>query len=233
MQQFYMSALTKEEQEVYFDTIESKHISKVLRKKVGDPITIVNGHGYRFEASLRSVHDKRCIAVVHQCVKIASDPYHLHLLIAPPKRNDRMEWFVEKATEIGVHAITPIICQRSERKVIKHERLNKIAIAAMKQSMGAYLPAIHPAIDFMSSLTKLDGKTFIAHCEHQPKVTLDREMVAHKSISILIGPEGDFSTAEIQAATAAGVTPLSLGKKRLRTETAGIVACQLVSQLYL
>ena len=233
MQQFYMSALTKEEQEVYFDTIESKHISKVLRKKVGDPITIVNGHGYRFEASLRSVHDKRCIAVVHQCVKIASDPYHLHLLIAPPKRNDRMEWFVEKATEIGVHAITPIICQRSERKVIKHERLNKIAIAAMKQSMGAYLPAIHPAIDFMNSLTKLDGKTFIAHCEHQPKVTLDREMVAHKSISILIGPEGDFSTAEIQAATAAGVTPLSLGKKRLRTETAGIVACQLVSQLYL
>lgn len=233
MQQFYISALTKDEQEVYFDKIESKHLSKVLRKKVGDPITIVNGHGYRFEASLRSVHDKRCIAVVHQCEKIASDPYHLHVLIAPPKRIDRMEWFVEKATEIGVHAITPIFCQRSERKVIKHERLNKIAIAAMKQSMGAYLPAINPAIDFMNSLTKLDGKSFIAHCQNQSKVTLDHQMVTPKSISVLIGPEGDFSEEEIQAATDAGATALSLGKKRLRTETAGIVACQLVSQLYL
>jgi len=152
MQQFYIPTLTKEVKEIHFDKIESKHLSKVLRKKIGDGITIVNGVGYKFEAKLTSVHDKQCTAVVDQCEKIATDPYHLHLFIAPTKSNDRMDWFVEKATEIGIHAITPIICQRSDRKVVKQERLQKIAIAAMKQSLGTYLPIIYPACDFSTSL---------------------------------------------------------------------------------
>ena len=233
MQQFYIPTLTKEDKEIHFDKIESKHLSKVVRKQIGDTITIVNGVGYRFEATLTSVHDKQCTAVVNQCEKIASDPYHLHIFIAPTKSNDRMEWFVEKATEIGVHAITPIICQRSERKVVKQERLQKIAIAAMKQSLGAYLPVIHPSCDFLTTLKQLEGKAFIAHCQDTKKMTLDSQVLTHQSISIFIGPEGDFSAEEIKAAADANVTPITLGTKRLRTETAGIIACHSVSQLYM
>ena len=233
MQQFYIPTLTKEDKEIHFDKIESKHLHKVLRKKIGDVITIVNGVGYRYEATLTSVHDKQCIAVVNQCKKVSSNPYHLHLFIAPTKSNDRMEWFVEKATEIGVHAITPIICQRSERKLIKQERLQKIAIAAMKQSLGAYLPVIHTTCDFFNALKKLEGKAFIAHCQDTDKMTLDSQVLAHKSISIFIGPEGDFSSEEIKAAANANVTAITLGTKRLRTETAGIIACHSVSQLYM
>ena len=233
MQQFYIPTLTKEDKEIHFDKIESKHLSKVLRKKIGDGITIVNGVGYRFEGTLTSVHDKQCTAVVNQCKKITSDPYHLHLYIAPTKSNDRMEWFVEKATEIGVHAITPIICQRSERRVVKQERLHKIAIAAMKQSLGAYLPMIHPFCDFFTALKQLEGKAFIAHCEDTEKVILDSQVLAHKSISIFIGPEGDFSTEEIKAAADENVTAITFGTKRMRTETAGIIACHSVSQLYM
>ena len=144
-----------------------------------------------------------------------------------------MEWFVEKATEIGVHAITPIICQRSERKVVKRERLHKIAIAAMKQSLGAYLPMIHPFCDFFTALKQLEGKAFIAHCEDTEKVILDSQVLAHKSISIFIGPEGDFSTEEIKAAADENVTAITFGTKRMRTETAGIIACHSVSQLYM
>ena len=233
MQQFYIPTLTKEDKEIHFDKIESKHLYKVLRKKIGDEIRIVNGVGYRFEATLTSVHDKQCIAVVNQCKKVSSNPYHLHLFIAPTKSNDRMEWFVEKATEIGVHAITPIICQRSERKLIKQERLQKIAIAAMKQSLGAYLPVINTTCDFFNALKQLEGKAFIAHCQDTDKITLDSQVLAHKSISIFIGPEGDFSSEEIKAAANANVTAITLGTKRLRTETAGIIACHSVSQLYM
>ena len=160
MEQFYIPTLTKEDKENYFDKIESKHLHKVLRKKIGDGITIVNGVGYRFEGTLTSVHDKQCTAVVNQCEKIPSDSYQLHLYIAPTKSNDRMDWFVEKATEIGVHAITPIICQRSERKVVKQERLHKIAIAAMKQSLGAYLPVIHPSLRLFHCIEAIGGQSF-------------------------------------------------------------------------
>ena len=111
-----------------------------------------------------------------------------------------MDWFVEKATEIGVHSITPIICQRSDRKVIKQERLQKISIAAMKQSLGAYLPIIHPACDFINSLNKIKGTACIAHCQDTNKVVIDRLSIKDKSISIFIGPEGDFTPEEIKAA---------------------------------
>ena len=149
MQQFYLSSLSKNDSEIHFDKNESKHLSKVLRKKVGDPITITNGVGYRFYGNLSSCGSQSMYSY-HKSMReeISPDPYQLHVFIAPTKSNDRMDWFVEKATEIGVHAITPIICQRSDRKVIKQERLQKIAIAAMKQSLGTYLPIIHPACDF-------------------------------------------------------------------------------------
>lgn len=232
MQQFYLSSLSKNDTEIHFDKNESKHLSKVLRKQVGDLITITNGVGHRFSATLSHVDHKRCMATINQCMEIIPDPYELHVFIAPTKSNDRMDWFVEKATEIGVHEITPIICQRSDRKVVKQERLQKIAIAAMKQSLGAYLPIINPACDFTTSLKKTKGTACIAHCQDTHKVAIDRLSFKEKSVSIFIGPEGDFTAEEIQAAIDANLTPVTLGKKRLRTETAGIIACHSISLLY-
>lgn len=232
MQQFYLSSLSKNDTEIHFDKNESKHLFKVLRKKVGDSIAITNGAGYRFMATLTSVDHKTCTATIVHCEEISPDPYQLHMYIAPTKNNDRMDWFVEKATEIGVHAITPIICQRSDRKVVKQERLQKIAIAAMKQSLGAYLPIIHPACDFIKSLNEVKGIACIAHCQDTNKVAIDRLSFKEESISIFIGPEGDFTPEEIQAAVDANVTAITLGEKRLRTETAGIIACHSISLLY-
>ena len=232
MQQFYFSSLSKNNTEIHFNQNESKHISRVLRKKVGDPIEIANGVGHRFSATLSHVDHKSCTAIINQCIKIIPDPYQLHVFIAPTKSHDRMDWFVEKATEIGVHAITPIICQRSDRKVIKQERLQKIAVAAMKQSLGAYLPIIYSACDFRKSLNKAKGTACIAHCQNSKKVAIDSISFKQKSISIFIGPEGDFTSEEIQAAADADVTAVTLGEKRLRTETAGIIACHSISLLY-
>ena len=232
MQQFYLSTISKNDTEIHFDKNESKHLSRILRKKAGDPITITNGAGYRFSATLSHVDHKTCKAIINQCKEISPDPYQLHIFIAPTKSNGRMDWFVEKATEIGVHTITPIICQRSYRKVIKQDRLKKIAVSAMKQSLGAYLPVIHPACDFSTSLYKVKGTACIAHCQETSKVALDKLSFKEKSISIFIGPEGDFTPEEIQAATDANVTAVTLGEKRLRTETAGIIACHRISLLY-
>ena len=232
MQQFYLSTLSKDDREIHFDKNESKHLSKVLRKKVGDSITITNGVGYRFSATLSHVNHKLCTAIINQCVEISPDPYQLHVFIAPTKSNDRMHWFVEKATEIGVHEITPIICQRNDRKVIKQERLTKIAIAAMKQSLGTYLPIIHPPCDFIKSLEKVKGTACIAHCQDTNKILMDRLSIKDKYISIFIGPEGDFTPEEIQAAAESNVTAVTLGEKRFRTETAGIIACHSISLLY-
>tara|TARA_B100000925_G_scaffold289838_1_gene273653 strand:+ start:759 stop:1460 length:702 start_codon:yes stop_codon:yes gene_type:complete len=232
MQQFYLSSLTKNDTEIHFDKTESKHLSRALRKKVGDTIAITNGLGCRFTARLTSVDHKTCKAAIVRCEEIKADSYHLHIFIAPTKSNDRMDWFVEKATEIGVHAITPIICQRSDRKVVKQERLQKIAIAAMKQSLRTYLPIIHPACDFSTSLNEVKGKSYIAHCQNTKKVAIEGLGFKDKHISIFIGPEGDFTHEEIQAAADANVNALTLGEKRFRTETAGIIACHSISLLY-
>ena len=233
MQQFYISYLSEEDTEIHFDKSESKHLSKVLRKKVGDSIIITNGIGYRFTATLIKVNHKACIATINQCIEISPDPYYLHVFIAPTKSNDRMDWFVEKSTEIGIHAITPIICQRSERKMVKQERLQKIAIAAMKQSMGAYLPIIHYACDFTKSLNNVKGTACIALCQDNNKVSIDSLSFKDKYVSIFIGPEGDFTPEEIKAAVDANLTPVTLGEKRLRTETAGIIACHNISLLFM
>jgi 16S rRNA (uracil1498-N3)-methyltransferase len=232
MQQFYIPSLCATSTDVFFDRDESRHLAKVLRKNIGDIVSITNGLGYRFTAELTQVDSKTCVAVIVRCEKIASDPYHLHIFIAPTKNKDRIEWFVEKATEIGVHAITPIICQRSERKTLNTDRLRKVSIAAMKQSMGAHATVIHPISDFTSALDRFDGVAYIAHCEDSPKKKINHDMVSKKSISIFIGPEGDFTALEIQTALDANVMAISLGKKRLRTETAGISACHSIALLF-
>jgi 16S rRNA (uracil1498-N3)-methyltransferase len=227
---FYQPNINETSQDVSFDKIESRHISKVLRKVEGDIISLTNGKGFFFEAKLTNTNPKKCNAVIVNAKKQAPLPYHLHLAVAPTKLNDRYEWFLEKATEIGVTEITPIICDHSERKVINQERYNKIIQSAMKQSLKSYLPTLNEAVSFKNFLAREHSEEIrcIAHCEDTDKKTLKSVIKHEKSTLILIGPEGDFSINEIESALSLQITPISLGNSRLRTETAAILACHSV-----
>ncbi|WP_026449912.1 16S rRNA (uracil(1498)-N(3))-methyltransferase [Aequorivita capsosiphonis] len=218
--------------EVTFDKEESRHIIKVLRMKEGDSFKITNGNGAFFDAEILSANPKACVVKIISEQKQEPLPYQLHLVVAPTKLNDRYEWFLEKATEIGVSEITPIICDHSERKVIKPERYEKIIQSAMKQSLKAFLPILNEAIsfkDFINSENQFEDLKFIAHCEATDRKSLKSVLLPHKKVTILIGPEGDFSTDEIELAKKAGFVPVTLGESRLRTETAAIVACHSVA----
>lgn len=228
MQVFYNPTLSEAASEVSFNKEESRHIVKVLRMKEGDSFIITNGKGLFFEAEILSTTPKFCLAKILSEEKQSPMVYHLHMVVAPTKLNDRYEWFLEKATEIGVSEITPIICDRSERKTIKPERFEKIIQSAMKQSQKAYLPKLNKSIsfrDFIHSNPVNEGINCIAHCEKTEKKSLRSVLIPKENTTILIGPEGDFSPQEIDLATEAGYIPVSLGKNRLRTETAAIVAC--------
>lgn len=225
MQLFYNSELDTSLKTFNFSKDESRHIVKVLRKSTGDLLMITNGKGWIFEAEVIIPNHNKCVVSILKSTFETPRPYTIHLAVAPTKMNDRYEWFIEKATEIGVDIITPIICQNSERKIIKTERFEKILQSAMKQSLHCYLPSLAPAIRF-SEFIKMpqEGATFIAHCEDGEKLKFKDQIEAKKSITILIGPEGDFSPNEIELALKHQYIPVSLGASRLRTETAGIVA---------
>ena len=231
MQLFYNNLLDKNSKEILFDKIESKHIVRVLRKKENDILDITNGNGSLFKAKITLANDKRCVAEIIQVKeKDKLWDYYLHIAIAPTKNNDRLEWFLEKATEIGIDEITPIICQNSERKIVKQERLEKIIQSAMKQSLKFTLPKLNEPIKFNDFINQdFKGKTCIAHCEDDEKTLLKTIVNTKEKITILIGPEGDFSTQEIKKALSKNITPISLGESRLRTETAGLVAVQTVA----
>jgi len=232
MQLFYNPDISETSKEIIFDKEESKHIFKVLRKQEGDFLNLTNGKGLFFEVELSLTSPKHCFATVVSCKKQSPLPYYLHLAVAPTKLNDRYEWFLEKATEIGVSEITPIICAHSERKVVKLERFEKKILSAMKQSLKVYLPKINPAItlkDFLKNQSSDTSKKLIAHCEESEKQSFKNVLTTKEPFTILIGPEGDFSPDEINLAQEFGFKPVSLGKSRLRTETAAIVACHSVA----
>ncbi len=230
MQLFYNPRLDNSTSQFTFSGEESKHIIKVLRKKEGDILHITNGKGYLFESKILLADGKRCKAEIISATKKHKKKHWLHMVVAPTKMNDRFEWFLEKATEIGVNEITPLICERSERKVVKMERMEKVIQSAMKQSLQTYLPKLNGAISFKEYIDQpKKGLLFIAHCEEDEKLELKRRVAADKDISVLIGPEGDFSRSEIEMAYEKGFLPVSLGKNRLRTETAAIVACTTVA----
>ncbi|MBT2163235.1 16S rRNA (uracil(1498)-N(3))-methyltransferase [Zobellia barbeyronii] len=232
MQLFYNPDLDKSISQFTFSQEESRHIVKVLRKKEGDILHITNGKGYIFESEILLADQKRCKAQIVSTAKKHAKTHWLHIVVAPTKNNDRFEWFLEKATEIGVNEITPIFCERSERKVIKKERLDKVIQSAMKQSLRSYLPKLNDAISFKDFMEQeQNGLLFIAHCEEEEKVDLKRRVAPDKDITILIGPEGDFSQNEISSAYEKGFLPVSLGEYRLRTETAAIVACTTVNMI--
>lgn len=211
--------------------IESKHCTRVLRLTTNDQIELIDGKGNLFEAKITDPNPKKCSVEVVKTVKeFGKRNHYLHIAIAPTKNIDRFEWFLEKATEIGIDEITPIICEHSERKVIKPERLEKIIISAIKQSIKAYKPTLNKLISFSEFITQnFEGKKYIAHCEENSKTLLKSACKKEENVLILIGPEGDFSPTEIELAKQNNFIETSLGESRLRTETAGIVACHTIN----
>ncbi|MDO4881615.1 MAG: RsmE family RNA methyltransferase, partial [Capnocytophaga sp.] len=192
--------------------------------------------GTLFEAIILSDNIKKCVAQIVNFKEYPPLPYYLHIAIAPTKMNDRFEWFLEKATEIGISEITPLITEHSERKVINKERLERIILSAMKQSLQMHKPILNEAESFVNFIKKEQKNIkFIAHCQKEDRKILQKELYKNNvnEILILIGPEGDFSSQEIQKTLEKGFIPVSFGEHRLRTETAGIVACNAVSDIFL
>lgn len=232
MQLFYNFEITENTSQFSFNKEESRHLVKVLRKTINDKVHITNGKGWLFTAQIIVPNIGKCTVEIISKSFQKKHPYNLHLAVAPTKMNDRYEWFLEKATEIGIDTITPIICDNSERKLIKPDRFERILQAGMKQSLQCYLPKLNEAILFKDFLAqKLEGDLFIAHCEETNKKTLKSVLINTNDITILIGPEGDFSVKEIEEALKNNFIPVTLGKTRLRTETAAVVACHSVAFL--
>lgn len=223
MQQFYTPNIDPASKTYTFDVQESKHIARVLRKKSGDIIRLTDGKGHVFLGTLSVLNPKQCSVHITSVEKVAPSKVQVHIAIAPTKNMDRFEWFLEKATELGVYRITPILCTRSERKQLKHERCLKIITSALKQSLRVYTPIF----DTLTPLEDLETNAnimCIAHCEEKTKPSLHTVVQNQKSSLILIGPEGDFTNDEIIWAISKNMTEVHLGNARLRTETAAIVS---------
>ena len=212
---------------------ESAHCVKVLRLSNGDTILVTDGKGYFYECTIVEAHHKRCVLAIDKKIhKPKSWDFNISIAFAPTKSNDRTEWFAEKATEIGIDSLSPVNCRFSERKELKTERLNRVVIAAMKQSQQAVLPHVNEMESFQSFIEQpFDGNKYIAHCYQNEKQPLNKLYNKGENALILIGPEGDFSEEEIEKAIAQGFQPISLGDTRLRTETAALVACHTIHVL--
>ena len=229
MQLFYIPNISGSE--VILNETESKHAIRVLRLTVNSKVQLIDGEGGFYEAVISDAHHKRCkLSITNSIQEFQKRNFKLHVAIAPTKNNDRFEWFLEKCTEIGIDEITPILSEHSERKVVKPERLEKILVSAMKQSLKAYLPKLNPIISFDEFILNNEfDKKYIAHCYDNEKIHLKNEITKGDNILILIGPEGDFSLEEVEMAKQNGFMEVSLGNARLRTETAGIVACHIAN----
>ncbi len=221
---------TKSDREILvLDEQESHHCIKVMRTKMGAQVQAIDGKGGFYKAEVVDTNPRECkLKILEKLEAFLPLPYELHIGIAPTKSIDRFEWFLEKATEIGVSTITPLICERSERKNIRMDRLEKVVISAMKQSMKAFKPKLNSPMPFNDWLIQESAQTnLIAHCIEMEKENLWKIKLS-KSIRLAIGPEGDFSREEIDRALKSDFKEISLGDYRLRTETAGIVACSAV-----
>jgi 16S rRNA (uracil1498-N3)-methyltransferase len=227
MQLFYTN---NSESEFTLPSEESKHITKVLRKKEGDTLHFTDGKGQLLITEITSTDIRKTrVKIIKKIEQEKQHNYYLHVAIAPTKNIDRFEWFLEKACEIGIDEITPIICDHSERKFVKKERGNRILLSAMKQSLKYHLPKLNEAIS-LNNFMKQDfiGNKYIAHCENSEKIELKNKETEKRTL-ILIGPEGDFSVSEIEKSIEKNYLAISLGNSRLRTETAGLVCVTTIS----
>lgn len=233
MQLFYHPDIQSTDTSLTFPRDESKHIVKVLRRREGDLLHITNGKGTIFKTQIIHADANKCQVKVNDFTTYAPSRPRLHLMVAPTKMNDRYEWFLEKATEIGLQWVTPVICEHSERTIIKKDRFQRVLQSAMKQSLQAYLPDLQKQKDFSQVVAiPFEGQKFIAHCESgMERKLLSKVMDKNEDTIIMIGPEGDFSPDEIAQALEHGWIPVSLGNTRLRTETAAVVACHTFALL--
>ncbi len=235
MIQFYAPDI---EQTLQLPEDEARHCIKVLRTRPGSLVEVIDGKGNRFTCRLLDDNPRHASVVIEErCAVTPAWSTHITVAVAPTKNMDRMEWLTEKLTEIGVNRIIPVLCRHSERKEIKIERLQRIAISAMKQSLKAQLPEIYPMTPLRHIVTDIDADMrFIAYCDPSiPRKLLAKEYKPGcKSVIILIGPEGDFDPEEIKESLDSGYIPVTLGDNRLRTETAALVACDtfhIINQL--
>ncbi len=208
---------------------EARHCVQVLRKRVGDNLDLVDGQGFFYKGEIIEISRKSCLVrILSKKEQLKHNP-DLKIAIAPTKNIDRLEWFLEKATEIGIDEIVPILCTRSERKRIREDRLQKILLSAMKQSLKAYLPVLHELVDFKTFIQEdhPEKQKFIAYCNDDQLLHLKNVCKKGESCLILIGPEGDFTPEEIAIAKENGFRGISLGESRLRTETAGLLSCTI------
>ena len=227
MQIFYTPDIDISQKQYFLGEEESKHCSRVLRLEKGTPVQLVDGRGGLYAAIISEPNPKRTQLQVNSITPAFKKRNHyLHIALAPTKNLDRLEWLLEKATEIGIDEISFIICRRSERREVKTERLDKIVVSAMKQSVKAYRPVLNEALSFNEFLSvPFKGHKFIAHCEEADKTGISDNLIKHERYQVLIGPEGDFTTEEISQALQNGFKPVTLGDSRLRTETAALKAC--------
>ena len=227
MQLFYTPDLEPAHPQYFLSEEESKHCVRVLRLQIGDQVQLIDGKGGLYTAEIKDAHPKRTILqITNITAGFNKRNHYLHIAIAPTKNIERLEWFLEKATEIGIDEISLIICQRSERKEAKVDRLNKIITSAIKQSLKAYHPILNEPEPLAKFLAKnFDGQKYIAHCEEGDKINLKEDINLKGKYLILIGPEGDFSPKEIDDALQNDFKAITLGESRLRTETAALEAC--------
>jgi 16S rRNA (uracil1498-N3)-methyltransferase len=229
---FYKEDITLNTTDVVLDEATSKHIVQVLRMKTGEQLQLTNGKGNLFTAEIKDDNRKKCTVTITKKTEITNPKSPITIAISLVKNNTRLEWFLEKATEIGVTEIIPLICERTEKTAFKFDRMKNILVSAMLQSQQTFLPVLHEPVKFNKLLTQQYDNTekFIAHCEDENnKVSLTSKLLnPSTSKLILIGPEGDFTNEEIATAVKNNFVPVALGETRLRTETAGIVAATLL-----
>jgi len=212
------------------DPTESKHCTKVLRKRAGDLIHITDGHGFLYHALITKSDVQQCAFEIREKIPEASKKYSIHIAISPTKHPDRLEWFIEKAVELGIDKITLIECDHTERTHIKLERLEKIAVSAMKQSLRFTLPFILEPVKIQEVINNADASSkFIAYVEPANPVHLKNVALPNSDYLVLIGPEGDFSSEELNLTQEKKFVKVSLGANRLRTETAGVAACHILN----
>lgn len=232
MHRFSGQAVTAHQVEL--QAIEAQHCAKVLRHQPGDEIIVIDGKGTQYLARLVSVHQKRCLADILETKQCSSRAdWRLSVAIAPPKNNTRLEWFLEKATEIGIDRIIPIQCQHSERIRLRPDRLEKILLAATKQSQRFFIPELAPLTPLKDLLkdSSLPPVRYMAYCGDTERVVLSKNYSSGSDVIILIGPEGDFSPEEVALAREQAFSICSMGEARLRTETAALVACHTINLL--
>ncbi len=212
---------------------EARHCSKVLRLQAGDSIQAIDGKGRLYTASIESISKRDVQAHIVSVQESPAPEYHIHLAIAPTKNISRLEWCIEKVCEMGITQITPLLCQRSERKVIKQDRLQKIVLSAVKQSQKTFMPTLQPLTSVKDYLLQERiGAQYICHCAYEDNTHLAKLYQKEKHIHLMIGPEGDFHPEEVEAALSSGFRSTGLGKERLRTETAGVHACSIIHTLH-